>query len=218
MASAGSVTNAARDTPPLIVRTDEDKSPVAEETTASEEPQSNAITETGQKPAPPNQLRLTDLPNELINHIIDHLDTECPSEVNWNKRPDTTLTHSTTVDLKTISRTSTHLRHLVLPRLFAHARLEPTQSTPFLTFVERNKLANHIISLVAHLPGPCTHLYPAWWSRLLTIIPLTTFTILCPPYVFAELAHISLVNTDSWVFNMPYHTVSNPNSKLNCNL
>ena len=210
MASVSSVTGAAQDPPPTIVRTDEDDTPVAEETMASEEPQSIAVTETGQKPSPPSpsQLRLADLPNELISQIIDHLDTECPSEVNWNKRPDTTLTHSTTVDLKTISRTSTHLRHLVLPRLFAHARLEPTQSTGFLRFVNRNKLTNHIASLVAHLPGPCTHLYPAWWSRLLTAIPLTTFTILCPPYVFAELAHISLVNTDSWVFNMPYHTVS----------
>jgi hypothetical protein len=30
---------------------------------------------------------------------------------------------------------------------------------------------------------------------------------LCPPYVFAELTHTSLIDTDSWVFNMPYHAL-----------
>jgi hypothetical protein len=156
---------------------------------------------------PSTRLRLEDLPNELLSHIIDSLDTECPSEVNWNQRPDTTLTQSKTLDLKTISRTSKHLRHLVLSRLFAHTRLDPSQSTPFLNFVHRNNLTNQITSLVAHLSGSCTHLHPAWWFRILITIPLTTFTILCPPYVFAELTHTSLVDTDSWVFNMPYHAL-----------
>jgi hypothetical protein len=81
-----------------------------------------------QTTTPPAQLRLEDLPNELLGHIIDYLDTDCPSEVNWNQRPDTTLTQSKTLDLKTVSRTSKHLRHLVLPRLFAHTRLDPNQS------------------------------------------------------------------------------------------
>ena len=178
---------------------------------ASQEPTGNATTGNGQnKAAPSAQLRLGDLPNELLGHIIDYLDTECPSEVKWNQRPDTTLTHSKTADLKTISRTSKHLRHLVLPRLFAHTRLDPNQLTSFLQFIHRNALTQHVTSLVAHLAGSYTHLHPAWWSRILTTIPLTTFTILCPPYVFAELTHTSLINSDSWVFNMPYHTVSIP--------
>jgi hypothetical protein len=163
--------------------------------------------ETQQKAASSSRLRLGDLANELLGHIIDYLDSECPSEVNWNQRPDTSLTQSKTLDLKAISRTSKHLRHLVLTRLFAHTRLNPNQLTPFLLFVRANRLAPHISSLVAHLSGPCTHLHPAWWYLLLNTIPLTTFTILCPPYVFAELTHASLIDTDSWVFNMPYHTL-----------
>jgi hypothetical protein len=162
---------------------------------------------TEQKTASSSRVRLGDLPNELLGHILDYLDTECPSEVNWNQRPDIYLTQSKTFDLKNISSTSKHLRHLVLPRLFAHARLDPNQSTPFLLFIRDKGLTLHITSLVVHLSGPCTHLHPTWWYLLLNTIPLTTFTILCPPYVFAELTHASLVDTDSWVFNMPYHTL-----------
>lgn len=123
------------------------------------------------------QFSLGDLPNELLGHIIDYLDSEAPSEVNWNQRPDITLTQSETADLKTISRTSKHLRHLVLPRLFAHMRLDPNQAAPFLSFARRNNLTNHISSLVAHLSGSCTHIHPVWWSHILTSIPLTTLTI-----------------------------------------
>jgi hypothetical protein len=186
----------------MVVRT------LAEDGIAADELTGDATTpETGNKEIPSTQLRLADLPNELLDHIVDYLDTECPSEVNWHQRPGTTLTQSQTVDLKTISRTSKHLRHLVLPHLFAHARLNPNHCTPFLDFIRSHNLTPHITSLVAHLPGSCTHLHPAWWSRILTTVPIMTFTILCPPYVFAELTKTSLVSPDSWVFNMPYHAL-----------
>jgi hypothetical protein len=179
-----------------------------DERIAADEPTGNATTpDTGNKETPLTQLRLADLPNELLDHIVDYLDTKCPSEVNWHQRPGTTLTQSQTIDLKTISRTSKHLRHLVLPRLFAHTRLDPNHCTPFLDFIRSHNLTPHITSLVAHLPGSCTHLHPTWWSRILTTIPIMTFTILCPPYVFAELTKTSLVSPDSWVFNMPYHAL-----------
>lgn len=47
----------------------------------------------------------------------------------------------------------------------------------------------------------------AWWARLLNDIPLTTFTIMCAPHVFAELASISIISVDSWAFNMPYQII-----------
>jgi hypothetical protein len=137
----------------------------------------NASAESKQSTTGATRLRLHDLPNELLTHVIDYLATQCPSEVNWNWRPDITLTGSNTLDLKTISRTSKHLRSLVLPSLFAHACLDPNQSTSFLAFVRRQNLVNHITSLVAHLSGSCSHLHPAWWFRILASIPLTTLTI-----------------------------------------
>jgi len=179
----------------MAVRGDDNKMTFSEEATASEESISKTAARPEQKVPSSTRLRLGNLPNELLGHIIDYLDSECPSERNWNQRPDTTLTQSTTLDLKIVSCISKHLRHLVLPRLF-------------FDFIHRYNLTNQITSLVANLSGSCTHLHPAWWSRILTTIPLTTFTILCPPYVFAELTHTSLIDTDSWVFNMPYHTVS----------
>jgi len=42
---------------------------------------------------------------------------------------------------------------------------------------------------------------------LLNEIPLTTFTIICAPHVFAELASISIISVDSWAFNMPYQII-----------
>ena len=151
-------------------------------------------------------LRLQDLPNELLAHIIDHLDTECPSEVNWNQRPDVTLTRSSTLDLKAISRTSKHLRNLVLPSLFAHTRLDPNQSTSFLAFVRRHSLVNHITSLVAHLSGSCAHLHPVWWLRILGTIPLTTFTIVSQA-IHSKLASFLSTATfhllDSEIFQTP---------------
>jgi hypothetical protein len=220
MALAGSMERIVQNPYITAVSQDEDERTLVEDGMAVDESTSDVSTpETGHKATPSTRLRLGDLPNELLGHIIDYLDTECPSEVNWHQRPETTLTQSQTVDLKTISRTSKHLRHLVLPRLFAHARLDPNHCTPFLNFIRNHSLTPYITSLVAHLPGSCTHLHPAWWSRILTTIPLTTFTILCPPYVFAELTQTSLVSPDSWVFNMPYHALRfrQDHPTLSCN-
>jgi hypothetical protein len=152
----------------------------------------NETAENKQGMTGPTRLRLEDLPNELLTHIIDYLDSKCPSEVNWNQRPDTTLTRSHILDLKAISRTSKHLRNLVLPSLFAHTRLDPNQSTPFLNFVRRHNLGHHITSLVAHLSGSCTHLHPVWWFHILAAIPLTTFTIVSHGYLLFKACVVSV--------------------------
>ena len=150
------------------------------------------------------------LPNEIVDHVLDFLDAQAPSCINWNQQPDTTLTRSGHVDLKQISLTSKRLRCLTLPRLFSHAYLDPNKDQAlFETFIRSQCLETVVRSLVVHLRSPCHQFpQPRWWSRLLDALPaLRTFIILCPPFVLAELAETSIVNMDSWIFNMPYHTV-----------
>src|ERR1700761_5757710 len=93
----------------------DDNTPDARMTRLSRSRTDNETAENKQCTASPTRLRLEDLPNELLAHIIEYLDSKCPSEVNWNQRPHITLTRSHTLDLKAISRTSKHLRSLVLP-------------------------------------------------------------------------------------------------------
>ena len=155
--------------------------------------------------ARPRHPQLADLPNEVLFAILAHFSTRPPSEVNFHARPSASLTHSASVPLKSLSLTSCQLRALVLPLLFTYARLDPTVSVSFINFLATHKLANHVLSVVAHLEGPATHLHPVWWSTILTSLPaLKSLTLLCPPYVLAEIAGISIIDTDSWVFNMPY--------------
>jgi hypothetical protein len=158
---------------------------------------------------------LADLPNELFDHVLGFLDHQCPSELNWHQRPDLGITKSTKVDLKSLSLTSKSIRALTLKRLFAHVCLDPNQSPTFLDFVDQHALAPHIRSVVARMTEPCRLiLHPLWWARLLNEIPALTFTIICPPYVFAEFASTSIVDVDSWAFNMPYHVIRFRQPKL----
>ena len=150
---------------------------------------------------------LLDLPNEILSHIFTFLDSPCPSEVNFNSQPSKLLTRSGNLHLKSISTVSERCRSTALPLLFAHARLDPYKLTDFLAFVRSKQLEAHIKSVVAMLQGPCNHLHPAWWARLLNRVPATSFSIICAPHVFAELASISIVDVDSWAFNMPHQVI-----------
>jgi hypothetical protein len=147
---------------------------------------------------------LTDLPNELIDHIFSFLDSIAPSELNFNAQPSSAFTSAEATPLKNISKVSKRLRGIVFPRLFANIRLDPYKLTPFLIFFHQHDLAKHVETIVANLQGPCNHLHPAWWARLLNEVPTRTFTIICAPHVFAELVNTSVVSADAWAFNMPY--------------
>jgi hypothetical protein len=158
---------------------------------------------------------LAALPNELFDHLLEFLDHPCPSEVNWHQRPDLCISKSEAIDLKNLSLVSKSLRALTLRRLFAHVCLDPNQSPAFLDFVDQYTLAPHIRSIIARMTAPCRLiLHPLWWARLLNVIPALTFTIICPPYVFAEFASTSIVDVDSWAFNMPFHVIRFRQSKL----
>lgn len=158
---------------------------------------------------------LIDLPNELFDHILGFLDQECPSELNWHQRPDLNLTKSSRKDLKNLSMASKSTRVLTLKRLFAHVCLDPNQSPAFLAFLDRHVLNQHVKSIVARMTEPCRLiLHPLWWARLLNEIPAVTFTIICPPYVFAEFASTSIVDVDGWAYNMPFHIIRFRQTKL----
>ncbi len=158
---------------------------------------------------------LDDLPNELFDHVLKFLHHQCPSELNWHQRPDLSIIKSTKTDLKSLSLVSKYVRAMTLKRLFAHVCLDPNQSPSFLEFVNQHGLAVHVKSIVAYMTEPCRLiLHPLWWARLLNAIPALTFTIICPPYVFAEFASTNIVDVDSWAFNMPYHVIRFQQSKL----
>jgi len=106
-----------------------------------------------------------------------------------------------------VSMTSKRFRSIVLPRLFTHARLNPYHLSPFLSFLHTSSISHHVKSIVACLQGPCNHLHPAWWARLLNEIPAISFTIVCAPHVLAEFVSTTIVGVDSWAFNMPYQII-----------
>jgi hypothetical protein len=158
---------------------------------------------------------LANLPNELFDHVLDFLDRQSPSELNWHQRPDLAITKSTEVDLKNLSVTSKSIRRLVLKRLFVHVCLDPNESPAFLEFVDQYALAPHIRSILARMTEPCRLiLHPLWWARLLNEIPALTFTIICPPYVFAEFVSTTIVDMDTWAFNMPFQVIRFRQPKL----
>ena len=147
---------------------------------------------------------LTDLPSELIDHVFSFLDSAAPSDVKFNDHPTSTYTTAEDTPLKDLSRVSRRLRGIILPRLFANVRLDPYKLTPFLAFIHQHDLAKIVQTVVAQLQGPCNHLHPAWWARLLNEVSTQSFTIICAPHIFAELVNTSIVGAEAWAFNMPY--------------
>lgn len=153
------------------------------------------------------ELQLLGLPNELLDYIFEFLDAPPPSSGNIIDHPGASWTQSSSQNLKAISMLCHRLRLIVLPRLFRFSRLDPYRLASYLSFLSINKLESKVSSVVAHLQGPCNHIHPAWWCRLLNSVPATRFAIGCAPHIFAELAQVSINCTDSWAFNMPYHFV-----------
>jgi hypothetical protein len=151
---------------------------------------------------------LTNLPNELIDHVFFFLDSTAPSDLNFNEQPSSDYTNAQSTPLKDVSRVSRRLRDTVLPRLFANVRLDPYRLTPFLTFINHHKLSRHVNTIVAQLQGPCNHIHPAWWARLLNEVSARTFTITCAPHVFAELVNTTIVSADAWAFNMSHQILT----------
>ncbi|EXJ69569.1 uncharacterized protein A1O5_07605 [Cladophialophora psammophila CBS 110553] len=160
-------------------------------------------------------MKLIEYPNEILSRIISFLDTPSPFDDEILQKPKSALTpfeseagiELTTIKasaLKNLTLTCRFLRALTLPVLFKHAVLHPLLLSDFLSFLKSHDLSQHVVSVVAHVPGHYNHVHPAWWARLLNEVPATRLSIIAAPEVFAELARISLWSSDAWAFDMAF--------------
>jgi hypothetical protein len=147
---------------------------------------------------------LKDLPNELLDHILQFLDSSPPSEGQIHEWPRIDIGRGGPSDFKQLSLTSHSFRGLILDRLFTYCKIELSQLQLFLAFVKRNSLSHRVRSLVVLKQGNSLNAqHPVWWARLLGSVNPETLTIVAPPFHFAELARCSLVDCDNWAFNIP---------------
>ncbi|KIX96299.1 uncharacterized protein Z520_08077 [Fonsecaea multimorphosa CBS 102226] len=160
-------------------------------------------------------MKLLQLPNEILTRIISFLDTPSPFDADILQKPKSALipfeseagielTSIKASALKNLTLTCQFLRALTLPVLFKHAVLHPLLLTDFLSFLKRHRLNQHVVSVVAHVPGHYNHVHPAWWARLLNEVPATRLNIVAAPEIFAELAGISSWTSDAWAFDMAF--------------
>lgn len=169
------------------------------------------------------QIRLQNLPYELIDYILSFLDNCGPSLANYAARPSLNLTQSIPHPLKCLSLTCHTLRSLTIPRLFSFTCLDPATLSDFLSFIRSHDLNGRVFSVVAILKvSDKDHLtHPLWWARLLKTLPnVRWFSILAPPLELGSLMSISVPKAEVWAFNMPYHLlrlrrVSSPSTSEN---
>lgn len=159
---------------------------------------------------------LGDLSPELLEMVLEHLDSAPPSQLKQHHRPHPSITRGGTavpdMPLKNLSVAATWTRRVALRHLFKHACLDPNGSPEFLDFILENGLAKYVHSITAVMSISCKlMLHPLWWARLLNTVPAQTFTIVCPPVVFAEFMCPSVVDqvrTDSVAYDMPFHSMT----------
>ncbi|KIW22378.1 uncharacterized protein PV07_12268 [Cladophialophora immunda] len=165
-------------------------------------------------------MQLLQHPNEILSRVISFLDTPSPFDADILQKPKSALIpfeseagiELTSIPaslhrqhtLKNLTLTCRFLRALTLPVLFKHAVLHPLLLTDFLSFLKRHDLSQHVVSVVAHVPGHYNHIHPAWWARLLNEVPATRFSIVAAPEIFAELAGICSWTSDAWAFDMAF--------------
>ena len=68
-------------------------------------------------------MNIDKLPEELLLHVFNYLESTPPSEVKIRHEPSLELTRSSKTTLKDVSTISKRWRRIVLPLLFKHARL-----------------------------------------------------------------------------------------------
>ena len=168
-----------------------------------------------------NALQLLDLPNEVITSMFAALDAASPfaeAIIDHPKPPKRVDSPS----LKHCSLLSHRLRKLALPILFHQAYVNPQYLKSFLSFLKANGLTTRIISIIAHLPAPCSHYHPPWWFTVLSSLPsLRNISILAPPHNFFEITGASTPSLESWAFgikhqiiSLSYHPASAPSTEV----
>jgi hypothetical protein len=151
------------------------------------------------------RLQLLDLPNEIISHIFQCLDSPSRFLQASFKQPDGTAARASSAPLKEASRLCRRLRKLALPYLFANLIINPAHLRPLISFLQRHDLAVHVRTIVAQIPSPCSHYHPPWWKQIPAhATKLRTLSIIAPPHLFSEVMGTDLHSQDNWAFNMPY--------------
>ncbi|KAI9812905.1 MAG: hypothetical protein M1827_004423 [Pycnora praestabilis] len=114
--------------------------------------------------------QLGDLPEEILDSIISHLDITPRSVDSLNEEPSPDLISSEIQDLKSLSLISHSWRRLTLPWLFKYARLEvmADASVPFCNSIEAK---SHVLSFIKFLKLQ---------SLLQSVTSLFVYTLLRP--------------------------------------
>ena len=180
-------------------------------------------------------IKVKDLPNELLHHIISYFDIKPPSLQNLKQEPSMLLTCSKEQILKNLSLTCHHIRSLALQVLFHYTRVylstfsqaKPNSSScdqspwtspaiaDFTSFIASNALHVHVSGIFLytdcdleswHLNIPKNGLATIWRSLLRSFKP-EFVTICAPPVTLGTLLSCPVQIADAWAFDMPLHLI-----------
>ncbi|KAL4897178.1 hypothetical protein BDV59DRAFT_169953 [Aspergillus ambiguus] len=148
------------------------------------------------------------LPNELLDEIIINLSNPPPSISRLHQPPGTRIARCDCRDLKNLARTSSRLRQVVIPRLFAHVSFDLQDVDHFLDFVHTWGLGRYVTSIVVkgrHSPNNCED--PFWWRQVLSHLHPLHITVLAPPTFIGAMMGTQIVDDHSWAFQIPLQLV-----------
>jgi len=143
---------------------------------------------------------LEQLPNELLDWIISYLATEPPSLTRFHQPPHPQFTRSRARNLKHLALSSSHLLHLVRPRLFTHVCLELENESDFLAFIRRSRLGRYVTSLVAITVNASAD--QGWWHRVLRDLDPACVTVLASPTFIGNMLNTWVEDRHSLEFDM----------------
>jgi hypothetical protein len=175
------------------------------------------------------------LPPELLDEIFNLLIQPPPSVQRLHDQPSHDITHSKSLDLKSISYVSRRWRQSVLPIVFQHARVVlpmekfqtnwPIELEDFLAFVRRNHLeANiHSFTLVVqdHMFERTSYYFDEshgslnnYWSNIFSVIDPVRLAIVAPYPILAYLAGLRVDGVGLEDPRVPYQVLSLEHSSL----
>ncbi|KAK3170270.1 hypothetical protein OEA41_009657 [Lepraria neglecta] len=159
---------------------------------------------------------LTDLPTELLQHIISFLeDSEPPSIQHLHEEPSEALLNSPHHPIKDLSRICHRLHQTTFPTLFTNLKVSLDTIDDILPFITQHSFRTKVSTLLLHATTQAletaktlsisTDVRP--WVRILALIESAdphALTILLPPSAFEYILPYDLRLSDEWAFNIPY--------------
>ena len=144
----------------------------------------------------------SNLPAEILYDIVNYLDAPAPSQLGLRCRPSFDITTSVNPALKSLSVVNKRLRDITLGLLFKHSRLLIGNTTawdaalyviPFVQFINRNRLSQHVESLTVvfkarsneagdlQRPADGRSSLLFQWGLLLSSVNLSRVTVVASP-------------------------------------